>query len=82
MSHVHEVLRREAEEMRKKAIEEGLQEGMQEGMQKGMQKGIQKGRREGRQESLIDVAKKMLSEKIDINIILKITGLKKEQFIK
>ena len=51
-------------------------------MQKGMQKAIQKARREGRQESLIDVAKKMLSEKIDINIILKITGLKKEQFIK
>ena len=72
------VLRREAEELRKKAIEEGLQEGMQ----KGMQKGMQEGRREGRQESLIDVAKKMLSEKIDINIILKITGLKKEQFIK
>lgn len=66
MSHVHEVLRREAEEMRKKAIEEGLQEG----------------RKEGRQKSLIDVAKKMLIEKVDIDFITKITGLKKEQFTK
>ena len=74
MSHIHEVLRREAEEMRKKAIEEGLQE--------GMQKGIQEGKREGRQESLIDVAKKMLMEKVDIDFITKITGLKKEQFVK
>ena len=39
--------------MRKKAIEEGLQEG----------------RKEGRQKSLIDVAKKMLIEKVDIDFI-------------
>ena len=78
MAHIHEVLRKEAEEMRKKAIEEGLQEGMQ----KGIQEGMQKGKREGRQESLIDVAKKMLMEKVDIDFITKITGLKKEQFVK
>lgn len=74
MSHIHEVLRREAEEMRKKAIEEGLQE--------GRKKGLQEGRKEGRKESLIDVAKKMLKEKVDIDFITKITGLKKEQFVK
>ncbi len=74
MAHIHEVLRKEAEEMRKKAIEEGLQEGRREGRREG--------KREGRQESLIDVAKKMLMEKVDIDFITKITGLKKEQFVK
>ena len=35
-----------------------------------------------RQESLIDVAKKMLKQKFDIDVITQITGLKREQFIK
>ncbi len=36
----------------------------------------------GRKESLIDVAKRMLKENVDIDFITKITGLRKEQFIK
>ena len=35
-----------------------------------------------RQESLIDVAKKMLKQKFDIDVITQITGLKREQFTK
>lgn len=58
MSHVHEVLRRDAERERRKA------------------------RQEGRQEGILDIAKKMLSEKLDVDFISKITGLKKEEFIK
>lgn len=57
MSHVHEVLRRDAERERKKAIEEGKTRG------------------------ILDVAKKMLKEKVDIDFIIKITGLKKEQIL-
>ena len=41
-----------------------------------------KARLEGRKESLMDVAKKMLKQKFDIEIISEITGLKREQFIK
>lgn len=58
MSHVHEVLRRDAERERKKAIQEGAKE------------------------SLMVVAKKMLMEKVDVEFISKITGLKKEEFVK
>lgn len=58
MSHVHEVLRRDAERERKKAIQEGAKE------------------------SLMAVAKKMLMEKVDVEFISKITGLKKEEFVK
>ncbi len=38
------------------------------------------GRAEGRTEGIITTAKNMLKEKIDINIIEKVTGLKREQF--
>ena len=40
-----------------------------------------KARQEGRKESLIDVAKRMLQEKVDIDFIMKMTGLKKEEFM-
>ena len=62
MSHVHEVLRRDAERERKKILQEG--------------------RIEGAKESLMAVAKKMLMEKVDVEFISKITGLKKEEFVK
>ena len=38
------------------------------------------GRAEGRLSGRIEDAKNMLKEKIDINIIEKVTGLKREQF--
>ena len=37
-------------------------------------------RAQGRTEGIITTAKNMLKEKIDINIIEKVTGLKREQF--
>ena len=77
MSHVHEVLRRDAERERKKAIAEGLAEGKA----RGMEEGRREGRREGRKEGILAVAKKMLKQKFDIDTITQITGLKKEQFM-
>ena len=35
----------------------------------------------GREEETINLAKKMYKEKIDVETIIKITGLKKEEFI-
>ena len=43
---------------------------------------IQKGRREGKRERAIEIAKNMLKEKLDINLIMKMTGLTKEQILK
>ena len=40
------------------------------------------GREEGKAEGMADVAKKMLAEKMDINLIIKITGLTKEEIEK
>ena len=74
MSHAQEVIRKHEERLERKARQEGIQEGREEGRKEG--------RQQGRKESLIDVAKKMLKEKLDIDFIIKITGLKKEQFVK
>ena len=54
MSHVHEVLRKDAERERK----------------------------EERKATLMEVVQKMLNEKLDTDLISRITGIKKEQFIK
>ena len=40
-----------------------------------------KSRQEGRKEEALTLAKKMIKEKIDVNLVMKITGLKKEQFM-
>ena len=45
-------------------------------------KGMKDGRKNGREEEKIQIAKKMLKEKIDIEVILKITGLTKEEIEK
>ena len=70
MLHAQMVIRRDFENVRKKAIEEGMKEGRQKGM------------KEGRQKGMLDVAKKMLAENFDIDLISKLTGLTKEQFMK
>ena len=60
---------------REEGIKEGREKGIKEGIKEGIQTGIQKGIKTNR----IEIAKKMLSEKIDINIIIKITELTKEE---
>ena len=64
-------------------LEEGGNEDM---IEETISRLIQKENRElinkGRKESLIDVAKRMLKENMDIDFITKITGLRKEQFMK
>ena len=74
MLHAQMVIRRDFENARKKAIEEGMKEGIQTGKKEGIQKGRHKG--------MLDVAKRMLAENFDIDLISKLTGLRKEQFIK
>ena len=76
-----EELRRLAE-LRQRAIRDEIaikriaaEEGLKEGLEKGMEKGIKKGMKKG----IYSVAKKMLSEKVDIDTIIKFTGLSKEE---
>ena len=65
MSHAQEVIRKHEKRLERKARQEGRKEG----------------RQQGRKESLIDIAKKMVEQKFNPDVITKITGLKKEKFM-
>ena len=52
------------------------------GVDDGIEKGIQKGKEKGAREKQIEIAKSMLKENMDIEIIIKITGLTKEEIEK
>ena len=58
----------------KRAKEEGIQEGIKEG--------IQKGKKEGKRAEKIEIAKKMKKENADIEFIMKVTELSKEEIEK
>lgn len=82
-----EELRRVAE-LRQKAIkqramevglEEGRQRGIKEGKEEGRKEGRKEGIKEGRNEKTKEIAKKMLAENIEIEVIEKITGLSRQE---
>ena len=66
MLHAQMVIRRDFE----RAKEEGRREGKEEG------------REEGKEAGIMSIAKKMLEEKVDLDFIIRITGLTKEQLMK
>ena len=80
MLHAQMVIERDF----KRAREEGRKEGMlhaQKVIERDFKRAREEGRKNGEEQKAINIAKKMLDEKIDINLITKITGLKKEQFM-
>ena len=81
MLHAQEVIRRDFE----KAKEEGRREGMlhaQEVIRRDFENAKKKAIKEGRKEGIMSVAKKLLEEKVDLDFIIRITGLTKEQLMK
>ena len=54
----------------------------QKGLEEGEKKGIEKGREEGLKEKSIEIAKNMLKEGLDINLISKLSGLTVEEINK
>ena len=80
-----EELRRVAELRQKaildeKAIKRRAEElGREEGIKEGIQEGIQKGIKEGSQKEKINIAKKLLSEKMDFVFVSKMTELSLEE---
>ena len=55
--------------------------GVLDGEKRGEKRGEKKGRKLGFSEGIVKVAKSMVNENIDINIISKVTGLTKDQLI-
>ena len=56
--------------------------GRREGIAIGEEKGRKEGIKEGKQKEKEEIAKKMLVKKMDINIIMELTGLSKEEILK
>ncbi|BAP00365.1 Rpn family recombination-promoting nuclease/putative transposase [Wolbachia endosymbiont of Cimex lectularius] len=57
------------------ATEKGIKIGKEEGRKEGRKEGREEGRKEGREEGKIEVAKAMLANNVDVDTIVKFTGL-------
>jgi predicted transposase/invertase (TIGR01784 family) len=72
-------------ELREKAImdEKAIYaRGVDVGKEEGIKQGIEQGKEQGQKDKQREIAKKMLKEKIDIGIIIKVTGLSGEELKK
>ena len=58
----------------KNSIDTAKQKGIEEGMKKGMEKGMN--------QKALDIARNMLADSVDINLIMKYSGLTQEQIEK
>lgn len=63
-------------------IEEGRAEGREEGRKKGREEGREEGRAKGRVEGKLEIAQKLLNKNMEIEEIIEITGLAKEEIEK
>ena len=61
---------------------QGLQEGKAQGLQEGKAQGLQEGKAQGLQQSKIEIAKKMLSKGMPLDLIVETTGLSEEEIKK
>ena len=66
----------------KNSVDTAKREGIAEGMEKGMKEGLEKGRAEGMNQRSLDIAWNMLADGVDINLIMKYSGLTQEQIEK
>ncbi|MDE1189008.1 MAG: Rpn family recombination-promoting nuclease/putative transposase [Pantoea sp.] len=59
--------------------QKGIEKGIEQGIEQGIEKGIQLGRQEGRNEGKLEVARTMLQNGLDMNTVMKMTGLSEEE---
>ena len=71
---------------KREGIAEGMEKGMKEEMELGMAKGKQEGLAEGMEKGMnqrsLDIARNMLADGVDLNLIMKYSGLTQEQIEK
>ena len=66
----------------KNSVDTAKREGIAEGKEIGMKEGMEKGRAEGMNQRSLDIARNMLADGVDINQIMKYSGLTQEQIEK
>ena len=59
--------------------QKGIEKGIEKGIQLGEQRGIEKGRTEGEREATLKIARTMLQNAIDLNTVIKMTGLSEDE---
>ena len=64
---------------KQEGLAEGMEKGIEKGMELGMEKGMKKGMAKGMNQKALDIARNMLADGIDINLIMKYSGLTQEQ---
>ena len=64
---------------KQEGLAEGMEKGMELGIEKGMKKGMEKGMKKGMNQKALDIARNMLADGVDINLIMKYSGLTQEQ---
>ena len=69
-------------EGRKKGLEEGRKEGIEEGKKEGRKEGREEGIKEGKKKAIYEIARKMKNKDADIEYIMEMTGLTKEEIEK
>ena len=74
--------RRDRVAEREYAKEEGIEEGIEQGMKKGLEQGLEKGREQGMEKGMALVASNMLKNKMNMDLITKMTGLSEEEILK
>ena len=60
------------------ARNEGMEQGIQEGMERGIEKGMEQGMAKGAKDKAVEIARKLKTEGIDIDVIARTSGLSKE----
>ncbi|WFV10180.1 hypothetical protein [Citrobacter freundii] len=64
-----------AERLKQEGHNNGLQQGIKQGLEQGMQKGLEQGVQKGTQEEALRIARMMLENGIDRDLVRLITGL-------
>lgn len=70
------------DEEKAKSLKEGIEAGKAQGLQEGKAQGLQEGKAQGLQQSKIEIAKKMLSKGMPLDLIVEMTGLSEEEIKK
>ena len=67
------------EKLRLSELKEAREKGIEQGIEKGIEQGIEKGIEQGIEEEKLEIAKELLNNNIQVGIIMKSTGLTKEE---
>ena len=70
------------EKERDPLYKDGLQKGIEKGIEKGVREGKKEGMEKGSKEAKITIAKKMLKQKLEVELISDITGLSQTEIEK